>query len=1388
MTPIKIYNNLSPIPLPKGEKTGFGNAVFLLTKSQEDTIALLNNENIGYRQNYYKLYYIDAMYKERIGYKKLSLNRNSLSKKTFVNSTHPELIHQVSYESKATVFKKEQNVLIDLGTWMGLFFKYRNKASTNSLCESFINFLASKINDTSIYNYDKTVVIDVAYWFKDKILSFSRNSLNDPLTLLLFSLYKVPDLITPLMTADFFIIDSEEKKAIRIPGSQLIKTNYANIKSKLSQFDKLKSLDKTKEVEDTTTPDKQNSTVDAISKEKQKYIDNARTNIINSVKKNFVGEIDDITTDIEDEDISDNDKEEVFKTDNPMDSEIETSINEYLDDNPELLTQVDPAIAVNEVSDHVKKKVYIANFMPQRSEEAIKKIDTLQKNQDIIIGLPSFEDLDSKIIPESDFADCVKTKNPNILSSKFTNFDKSYNEKKLNGDIDNAIAVFQNATSKVFITSKSEEDTSDQLNLKKTLTYTLEDEKGKKMKLKFDIPIIIDDKYFYLNGAKKIIQHQLVLKPIVKTSPDTVQIVTLYQKVFITRKGDSDLAANTLVKMLSANPTAYKVKFGNAAVKNKDYKTSLEFDIIARSIYGFSIGDANFITEINALKEILTKLNIPYADQEKKGLLIGYNKTTKTPIVLLPKEQYIDKIKESMSEKDLSEYKKNAGIKKLMFAEAAILREHIPLILLLFFFEGFTSIMKKANIEYEFITDKKKINEYDKLEYGFIPLQDGTIVWKRYPLRNSMLMNGLVNLPTQLYSFAELDSKETYIFMLSQYHAFATQYQNIDQYKDFMIDNISKEILMDYHLPTDLSELMIYAAGLLTDNEYLPENNFNNMRIRSNELIAYYVYKEITDAYGKYRKSLNKKNPSSITIKQNCVLQDLKKDKLIEDNSVLNPVLELEKNRAVTYKGESGINLEQAMTLPRRGYDQSMLGVVGISTSPDANVGIVRQLTLEPAITSTRGYIDAHSLKTVDELNSANLLTPAESLTPLGVLHDDPTRSAMVYKQSKFMLLVDDSQPTLIGNKVESIIPYHLSDEFSIVAKDDGKIVDNQNGIVVVQYKSGEYKSIDTNRQVKKNAASGFYIESQLKCDKQVGDKVKKGEVIAYNPKAFTKDHGDLSASMNLGVLAKVAVVPTWDIYEDSAPITESLSQRMSTTMVSEISVALDKNCFVSEVAKIGDKLKTGDPLIKFNQYPDDPYTMKLLQDIREDLKEDLIADNISTVKSKYSGELIDIKIFTTVPVSELDPSVQKIVKAYHSKISKKDKVLDKYKNPGDYKYYKSGTLVSESEDVLDPDMSGKIRGVKVDEGVLIIFYIKYTDNMKKGDKLTQLTALKGIVSNVIPTELAPYSEYRPDEEISSIIAPLSITARKVPSIFLSMFGNKLLIELKRQLKDMYMD
>jgi hypothetical protein len=306
--------------------------------------------------------------------------------------------------------------------------------------------------------------------------------------------------------------------------------------------------------------------------------------------------------------------------------------------------------------------------------------------------------------------------------------------------------------------------------------------------------------------------------------------------------------------------------------------------------------------------------------------------------------------------------------------------------------------MYKANINYK-ILDKKQFKTLDSLKYDYLELADGILCWEKSPMQNSLLMNGLKRCDLTIYQAEELESKDTYRDLLREFYGDDSKSYALDQFRDFMIDDASREMLQDMGYPTDLSSLMILAATMLCDNSYLPENSMENMRIRSNEVIANIAYKKISDAYNQYRRTSYKKKPSAITIKQSAIIDDLLSEttNLVAEFSTINPVLEIEKARSVTFKGLRGIQLDRAMTLQRRGYDESMLGVVGISTPPDANCGIVRQMTLEPNIISTRGYIDVKNKSGVDDLNEANLLSPTELLTPIGVIHDDPDRTAIDY-------------------------------------------------------------------------------------------------------------------------------------------------------------------------------------------------------------------------------------------------------------------------------------------------------------------------------------------------------------------------------------------------------
>jgi hypothetical protein len=75
---------------------------------------------------------------------------------------------------------------------------------------------------------------------------------------------------------------------------------------------------------------------------------------------------------------------------------------------------------------------------------------------------------------------------------------------------------------------------------------------------------------------------------------------------------------------------------------------------------------------------------------------------------------------------------------------------------------------------------------------------------------------------------------------------------------------------------------------------------------------------------------------------------------------------------------------------------------------------------------------------------------------------------------------------------------------------------------------------------------------------------------------------------------------------------------------------------------------------------------------------------------------------------------------------------------------------------------------------------------MDVGDKIAFYAGAKSVIGEKIPKGLEPYSEFRPDEHISSIMPMISINARMITSIFYALYGNKILIELKRKIEEIY--
>ena len=296
---------------------------------------------------------------------------------------------------------------------------------------------------------------------------------------------------------------------------------------------------------------------------------------------------------------------------------------------------------------------------------------------------------------------------------------------------------------------------------------------------------------------------------------------------------------------------------------------------------------------------------------------------------------------------------------------------------------------------------------------------------------------------------------------------------------------------------------------------------------------------------------------------------------------------------------------------------------------------------------------------------------------------------------------------------------FDLSSDFVVNAKEDGKVVeyDEESKIMIVEYKSGNHQAINLAPTIVKNGGGGFWESNILITNLKVGDKFKANDALAWN-KDFFQNNKLNGCRMNMGTLTKVAIMSTYDTHQDATFITEKLSKDAASEMCFQRSVVVGKNANVSFMARVGDNIEIGQSLIQFDTSFEDNSLNEFLSALSKDprLEKEIMDSSRNNIKSKVAGVIEDIKIYSTVDIDELSPSLARIVKNYYNKINRKKKLLSKYDPEGSI--VKCGMLLAETTGKVEPNKFGVIRGQKVEDSVLIEFYIKHTELLEVGSKI----------------------------------------------------------------------
>lgn len=988
----------------------------------------------------------------------------------------------------------------------------------------------------------------------------------------------------------------------------------------------------------------------------------------------------------------------------------------------------------------------------------------------------------SSIIPTSTFdVDSLD----DIGTNKFINFNATYRENLYKSDLVKIAKSFADTDTPMYIQKMTLEDGTDESNYQDKLTMRFKDADGKPHSAALLIPKLYKDKFMIINGTEKTLIGQMVVKPIIKDR-DEVIITTDYNKAFMTHKGGRyytpkhSKLARGLVKIKDTKKKT-SISFGGSKlnldcgklpfeyilignvisrIKSDKHETDLIFhiDTLCDEIYNTKLGE--FTEQFSD-----TKLNIGKFEGED----IFYDMDTDRVVIDLSHEN--SEVINGMNLIDFTDMVVNtvepklheeliapiSSIPNMVGTYIKVLHKDIPLIFFLIHTDGISTVLERAGIEYKIYpkTESSKKPRIDKYSQMLVELADCYLIFELDSVETITLLSPLkkIDMAKNSISLSELNEKASTATLIEELVSSTNTALYLDNYRNNLINPTIQEVLGSYNMPTDFIGVMTYANTLLATGVNEDDQDLNNVRYRSAEIMTSLVYNVLADAHSVYAAQIKRGSTrAKFSVDKNAVI---KKDlPNVKEYSFNNPLLEQMEINSVSWKGPSGINVARAYGVDRRLYKESHYGILSTPSAYSGSIGIVKQLAIDPKIKDARGFLDvAENLDDVDNMDSKHLWSVSQHITQGSANHAEAQRDMMNHGQKGHTIAIENADPSVVTDGYDQLLP-HMSTQYANVAEQDGTIVAIKECYVTVKYKDGTTDTFPMS-DPGRNAAKSKFIDNAHVLRKKVnkvGKKFKKGDLLTYN-KYFYKDIAD-KVTYTAGTMGYVALHSMPGTYEDSTIICETLGNSMATRNIYDKSIKLDKDTkLVDAITSIGSKVKAGDSLVKWNNGTIDAGINKYLD--LHDIKE----ANLQDKKIDKGGEIVDIRVFYACEKSDLSSSMKKYVNSMEAEISRIGG--DDYTNKA-----KDSVKLIKSRSPKKVKVGTKVLGHKLDKGdVLITYYTRVVDVFSQGDKMTYYGALKGIGGTVYPDNMMPVTE--DGIRVDAMLSVFSPLGRKTTEVYI---------------------
>lgn len=907
-----------------------------------------------------------------------------------------------------------------------------------------------------------------------------------------------------------------------------------------------------------------------------------------------------------------------------------------------------------------------------------------------------------------------------MLESSLINYDRDYIENVMHKDTANMVLSIQKAG--IAVTNFEREEYSDALS--KTVDYRIKVSPvhGKESTLSFQLPKVDKNGKYMINGVRYYMRKLRADMPIRKINTHEVALTSYYGKMFVERSQkkvasyDNWITSAIVSDILSENGKIKGAVYGNSYGENQPVPRI--YSAIAQTYLELQIDGIHFYFDYQNIEK-----NFPVRIRALDRLPVG-KKGTSTIYMDRNGKLYEGGDKAIGSIPELIGLNEDDAPSEIVVLRC--LGQEIPLGIVLAYMVGLNRLAKylftgKLSLEhamYPETYDSEISFEADEIQSAYprrrikgakkdtaanefeVVFADEVWVFPKDRSKASLIFASLNQWRDQLRTVqvAELDDKAYYspMFMAK---GLSNRYLNeIGLIEDMFLDPIAIEVLTKMKEPTNMRDLFIRAAEMLVTDVHKSDLDTSLTLVKGYERMNGAVYKAIVDSVRNYRnKPVSVK--TSVDLNPFEVLTAIQKDpsvSLVEDSNVIHNLKEKEN---MTYSGTGGRS-KRAMTRRTRAFHQTDLGVRSEAGVDSGDVGINMFMPPNPNFTSLRGTV-----QTVDPLKvSPTQLVSTSMLVSPFAEYDDGKRVNFINIQQDHVVAINGGQVMPVRTGYDQVLPQRADDGFSVPAEDDGVVVSISDRVMTVKYKDGRTHAFEIGRWF--GRVTGHVVPHEVITDLKVGQKFKKGTILAWNKGFITRDKRDeTQCALLSGTIAYVGLWEKNETWEDSSLISPELAERMKTKTTHVRSLFAKFTDSIHNLVNVGEELDIDSVLAIIED--------RLTSSVGSDSFDALNMLSRPSPRANHAGLVERIEVIYFGDKDDMSPSIRKIADKYDRERAKLAKELDR----GD-------ALTGE---ITAP---ARVEGISVDiDMIAILVYITEERVMSGGDKLVLSNQLKSVTA-----------------------------------------------------------